>query len=367
MTKLVIVPTTGPRNPSSGGVRVRRLIWSGLALLTVLGAYCGGWWYVSERSRAEIVAWIESRPADRMMISPGELRRGGFPFSVRWTFTDPTFEANWALGDVAGHVKSLAIWLEVWTPSKVRFQAEMSSSSLRHGPTDRAWRLDLAALSGVVEKTAPGAFEVQLTSAAVRMNEVSPRDTSVEVRRIADVATARVTFIGHNRPKTDDDPWKDAATFVLEEISVPGSKDLLGADTGRARARVTLSGSIGDGSIEDLVEWRDESGVIEVEKFKVDWGPMDLAFDGTLALDEQLRLLGAGSADIRGLPVLIERLAKRGDIEPSGATIAKLALALLTRPAKDGGAAVVRLPLTAQNGTLRAGPFVLGRLPPIIR
>jgi hypothetical protein len=346
---------------------VRRAVLTGLAFLIALGAYCGAWWYVSEQTRAAITTWIAAPPEDRITISQDDMHRGGFPFAVRWTIEAPTAEARWVLGDLSIQARSLALWSEVWTPSKVRFHADKPRSSGHHAPTGRAWRMEMGSLSGSIERKGGGALDVDYAGADLVLTEITPNVGTVTGRTVAEAKVFRGAARRPERGATSEGLVSQAATLRLEDVKVPGSIGILDAETGHAQARFTLRGAIGDGSIEDLVAWRDQGGVLEIEKLDIDWTPLDLAFEGTLALDEQLRLLGAGTADMRGLPTVIDKLVYRGDIKSSEATITKLALALLTRVAKDGGAAVVRLPLTAQDGKLRAGPFTLGRLPPIVR
>lgn len=346
---------------------MRRIVWTGLALLLLLGGYSATWWYFSERSRTMIVAWINDLPVDKVTVSPGEMRRGGFPFEVRWTFVRPTVDTRWALGDVSARAATLSLWLEVWKPSRIRFRAAQPGAVTGHDPSGLTWRLAMVSLSGKFEFTQSGAVNVRYAAEAATLDEVDSTDPSVAIRRVGAADTARGAVRGPDPSTAADQPPSHAVSITLEGTSVPESQILLAGDTGRAHARLTLRGGVGDGSIEDLVAWRDGGGVLEIEKLDIDWTPVDMAFEGTLALDERLRLLGAGTADIRGLTDMIDRLVDRGDIQRSEATVTKLALALLTRPAKDGGEPVVRLPLTAQKGMLRAGPFVLGRLTSIIR
>ena len=343
---------------------MRRMIWIVGAVAAIITAYCGTWWHLSERSRDAITAWVEGLPNDRMTVSPGEMRRGGFPFAVRWSLGTPEAEARWALGRVEARASGLSLWIELWTPKMVRFSADSLDLVARHDPSGRAWRSKTGALSGRLLGTARGGFEALYEAGALKIDEVEFKDTQALVRSVAEALSAEGALRGPFGP--DGGPGHEARLALLG-LHVPAVHGLLGGESGSITARLVLRGSIGDASIEDLVEWRDAAGVLEVEGLDIDWPPVDLGFDGTLALDEQLRLLGAGTADIRGLTGLIDKSVDRGALKRSEATVAKLALALLTRPAKDGGGAVVRLPLTAQNGVLRGGPFVLGRLPRIVR
>ncbi len=343
---------------------MRRAMWTVAALAVASAAYCGAWWIASERSRAAIVAWIEGLPADRVVLAPGEMRRGGFPFSVRWTFEAPRIEARWALGEVSARAASLSLWVDFWRPGTIRYSAASVDSGARHDPTRRAWRLVAGSLAGQAETNAGGGYDLLYEAADLDLEEIGFRGSATAPRAVAEIRAVSGSLRGPIGPDATDE---HAARLVLRGIEVPDARALLSSSTGSAEAWLTLRGPLGDGSIEDLVAWRDASGVLEIERLDVEWMPLDLAFDGTFAFDEQLRPLGAGTADIRGLNGLIDGLVAKGVVKPGEATVAKLALALLTRPAKDGGEPVVRLPLTAQDGVLRAGPFVLGRLPPLVR
>lgn len=347
-----------------GGAAVRRGFWVAGIVAVLISAYCGTWWYLSERSREVITAWAGELPGDRVMVRLGEMRRGGFPFAVRWALDEVDAEARWALGQVEGRSSRLSLWIELWSPKTIRFSAGGLDVAARHDPTGRAWRLSAKAVSGRLHGTALGGFETLYDTGAVEIDEVGFENTRTMVRPVAKALGMDGALRG---PVISDGGPGHEARLALRGLGVLVVQDLLGDGTGSLEARLTLRGAIGDASIEDLVEWRDADGVLEVEGLAIDWPPIDVTFDGTLALDEQLRLLGAGTADIRGLSEMADTLVERGVVKSAEATVAKLALALLTRPAKDGGGAVVRLPLTAQDGELRGGPFVLGRLLPLVR
>lgn len=346
---------------------MRRTVLTGLVFVIALGAYCGTWLYISEQSKAAITTWIAAMPKDRFTISQDNMRRGGFPFAIRWTIQAPSAETRWMLGDLSVKARSLALWSEVWTPSKVWFRADKPQSSGHHTSTGRAWRMEMGSLLGMIKKTGRSAFEVEYTGTDPVLKEIISYDGTVTNRLIAEAKAVRGAARRTKWDVTSGELISHDTTIGLEDVKVPAIAEILDAETGNAQARLTLRGAVGSGSIEDLVAWRDQGGVLELEELNIDWAPLDFAFEGTLALDQQLRLLGAGTADMRGLPTLIDKLVDRGDIRNSEATITKLALALLTRVAKDGGAAVVRLPLNAQDGKLRAGPFTLGRLTSIAR
>ena len=55
-----------------------------------------------------------------------------------------------------------------------------------------------------------------------------------------------------------------------------------------------------------------------------------------------------------------------GVLSPSDAAIARITLAVLTRPAEDGGPNRAEIPITLQSRILRLGPVALIELPPIV-
>ena len=346
---------------------MRRVLWITLAVVIGAVGYSAAWWFVAERTRTTIIAWLDGLPAEQLSVTPGEMRRGGFPFAVRWTFSQPRAEALWALGDLAAKAASLSLTVEIWAPSVIQLRADQLGVTVNHASTSRAWRLSAEAWSATLEPGPAQAVDLRYELTNLLVDEIRPSGAPMAAQRLARAQRASGTVRISPRQEDGGPLAVHSAALDLVGLNAPGMKYFTPNGDGRIQALAHLRGDLGNASIEDVVAWRDAGGVLDIESLDIDWPPADIAFNGTLALDEKLRLLGAGSADIRGLPGLIDTMADRGELKNSQATIAKLALALMTRPAKDGGAPVVRLPLTAQNGRLRAGPFTLSRLASLIR
>jgi hypothetical protein len=149
-------------------------------------------------------------------------------------------------------------------------------------------------------------------------------------------------------------------------IIQPGNLPL-GQSISRAEFNGSLSGALQPGRpSESLAAWRDAGGVLQIQRFAADWGPLAVTAEGTLALDGQMQPLFAGTATVRGYGEAIDALAQAGLMPPNQATGAKIALAALAKPAEDGGPPAVHLPLTIQDGFLYVGPLKLARMPRII-
>tara|TARA_R110002110_G_scaffold85816_4_gene223878 strand:+ start:220953 stop:222020 length:1068 start_codon:yes stop_codon:yes gene_type:complete len=114
-----------------------------------------------------------------------------------------------------------------------------------------------------------------------------------------------------------------------------------------------------------LTQWRDGGGTLELADFTLVWGPLRIAGDGTLAVDNALQPVGAFTAQIAGLDRLIDLLEKSGQMRPQQAAIARIALAVLTRAPANGGPPQARVPVSIQNRQLSIGPIPLLRLPVI--
>lgn len=114
---------------------------------------------------------------------------------------------------------------------------------------------------------------------------------------------------------------------------------------------------------ETLAEWRDEGGTIEISRFNLLWNGLDLALEGSVALDEQFRPLGALMAEVRGYEPVIDHVRAQGHIDAQEAETMKATLAAIAGGGEDGRVAV---PIAMQSGRLFVGPLPLADLQPII-
>ena len=112
-----------------------------------------------------------------------------------------------------------------------------------------------------------------------------------------------------------------------------------------------------------LAAWSTGGGTIEFERLNLEWGAIEIAAEGTLTLDGDLRPEAAFSAEIAGYGGLLDGLAESGRMKPRDASFAKTFLNLMAKT--TSGRRVIKVALTAQNGTLYVGPLPLIRLAPV--
>ena len=130
--------------------------------------------------------------------------------------------------------------------------------------------------------------------------------------------------------------------------------------------KARLIGTIKNGPLEQSLEdWRDGGGTIELEKLRVQHGPLKINTNGTLALDGGLQPIGALTAQLVGFFETIDALKRLGVVKARDAVTAKMVLGVLSRMPEGGGPAILNLALTAQNRYLYLGPVRLLELPEI--
>jgi hypothetical protein len=116
---------------------------------------------------------------------------------------------------------------------------------------------------------------------------------------------------------------------------------------------------------EALAAWRDGGGVFQLRESEISWGPLWAAGDGTLALDQAMQPLAAGTVRIAGLSETLDALTAAGMLQPDPAKLAQIMFGALARPPVEGGRPEVKLPLSIQNGFVYMGPIKLARVQPI--
>ncbi|WP_152426882.1 DUF2125 domain-containing protein [Paramagnetospirillum caucaseum] len=164
---------------------------------------------------------------------------------------------------------------------------------------------------------------------------------------------------GHEKPSAD---------FTLDargvEMSLPAGLNLNRRLDG-VRVEGRVMGTIPETApLSALAAWSNAGGTVELDKVAVEWAPLSLEGDGTLAFDPALQPLVATTARIRGWNEMIGRLKEAGLMEPGMASAAEMLLAILARPDPQGRPTLT-LSITLQDGVLSAGQVKLLRLPPL--
>lgn len=334
-----------------------------LAVLAVAaaGAYTAYWFHVAAELRKGIEAWAQDRREHGWRVEWDGLAVGGFPPRVEARLAAPRLASpsglEWRADAVTASASPFDLTLvTVAAPGphhlawrggpQASVTAEMASAVIDLMPTGRLEDASLVAGGVVVAIEESG--EIEGTGEPVRMGSLA-----------ASVDPAAAPAAGHE---------DTAATFSLtvQDVALP---PLSGLVMDRAIALVEaqgrLMGAIPSGPpAEALAAWSADGGTVELDRLAVDWAPLALEAEGTLALDPALQPLAALSARVRGQGELMDRLAAAGMMEPGAANAAKIVLSLLARPDTRGRPAI-QVPVTVQDGALYLGPAKVATVPPL--
>lgn len=168
------------------------------------------------------------------------------------------------------------------------------------------------------------------------------------------------------RPEAQSGEPAVAFSLQAETISPPsGIARPLGPRIANLEMNGALNGPVPVGRTlaEQAAAWRDGGGSLEIRHLAVVWGPLDLTATATLALDDQLQPMGAGSARLVGYAETLDALAAHAAISRSAATATKAVLSLMAHNPEDGSPPDVEVPLTLQYRTLSMRQVPLVRLP----
>ena len=329
-----------------------------LSAVIVAAAYAGFWYYSRGVALNGIADWVEAQRKAGYRIAHGAARTGGFPFVVQIK-ADAVSAAD-AGGRWSWRASELGVEIRPWNFRRVRIEA-FGTQSFTFKRDGAVIRLDLEARESVA------------IAAIAKSGRIGDLTLRIQKPRLSgDAGEFQAAEI-----------WLEAAiaatpppshTQASLKVSLAAVKAVLPAALGGAlgrkiktlRANIKVLGAIPSGPLGDAIEaWRKNGGTVEVEWLHLVWGTVDLRAKGTLALDAQLRPLGAMSADIRGHDAALKALRAASVVSDTTANLAKLGLALLARTPAEGGAPVLSLPVTAQGGALYLGPVKLLDLPKI--
>jgi hypothetical protein len=127
-----------------------------------------------------------------------------------------------------------------------------------------------------------------------------------------------------------------------------------------------FSGGVGPGGIgltAWATSWRDGGGSLELHQLAIGWGQTRLDATATMALDDELQPMGAGTSKIVGYNAALDALAAKGVLTRSAAKAAKAVLSLTANIPAEGEPEEVEVPLTLQFRTFSVRQVPLIRLP----
>jgi hypothetical protein len=321
-----------------------------LFLLLALAALGAGHAVLWRAMAAEIergfATWVQMRRAQGWRVEHAAPQRAGYPLSAALVLPSLRVEGGDATLPGGFALQAERVVLRVVLPRLDRLRVEMPGAQrLRLGDDEYRFAADtLVALLPLEGGTPPRGGEVL----AERLRLSTPAGPMA-------VGHARVT-LDTSSTATEGEPALEVAAAVeaVELPAAPGGRAAaFGREIAAIAAELALSGPVPPGRfpVVRAESWRDAGGTLELKHLALRWGPIEAAAAATLALDEGLQPMGAGSLRLTGAGEALDALAEAGLVGRRAAATARAILPLMSRP-NAAGQPEVEVPLTIQDRTL---------------
>ena len=319
------------------------------------------WLYAAMTGKDLVNTWIEKQRLEGIEVSYEKIYHSGFPFLVRVNLKSPEVRSSANRLILTSQIVSLEY--RPWNFKTVRIKAN-GTQKLSNNITKSSQNLVLntAGLEGILSF---GGGD-QLSAISIVANEIRVVDTNrgglLETKKLY----TDIEF--PDRPPTTH---KEPAFFLkafFEDITLPKVEvPLLGKTIESIRLKVDFLGPLTiDAFPKNLLVWRNSGGVLELPWLRLVWGKLDMRANGTMALDQGMRPIGALTADIRGFDEALGALADAGIVRQEMLPASRVTLNLLAKTDKSDGRRVLTVPMTAQDGAFFVGPIKLATLPEIV-
>jgi len=332
-------------------------------IIAVVAAWTGAWFFVAGQVRDGIEARVAASNPGRE-ISHGGLSIGGYPYRIKLDIDDPRLTLRGAGAafdwELDWQTDAISTVRHLWQPRHVlldlngQHRVKMIRGDRRHDFT-----LDShEALASVEVNAAQRLARLSLDMQDPRLAYASP---GVPGRAIAG---QRLQFHVRRTPEAADsvDIALRGDTLEFAKGTLPVKYAALAPVMELLDLNMTVTGlpETPDPAT-PVTAWRDGGGTVEIRKLQLIWGDVTLTASGSLALDGEMRPIGALTAKIRGHERLIDLAVAAGSMSRNGASAARAVLGLLA--AAGGG--TLSVPLRLQDGQLFLGPVAIAKLLPL--
>ena len=309
--------------------------------------------------------WVEARAGAGVRVSQERIEISGFPLALRVIMTGPRIAfSGFSEAGEGDHwewrAKKLSAQMAPWNLGRISVDLTGEHTfDIAAGRTRQSFQGQAAKFSVVAGLHGDG------LPASVRLSVEALTITVGRGAKFAAVAAAEIfaerLFPGEVTAKT---PAFDLDVRI-QGLKMPAGLRLpLGADVRQLNLLAKVLGPLAfPATVEALGHWRDEGGIVEVERLETQYGPLYVRANGTLALDVAMQPVGAMTAKARGFFATVKALRDAGHIRSRDAAMAQVILGALARKSKGGGPASISLPLSIQERKLYAGPVRLMDMP----
>ena len=316
-----------------------------LVLLLILASGYSVYWYaIAERVQNGLDDWATAQRAKCYEVRWTAATVGGFPFSLQvratgFILAQPGSPPRLRVAAPLLVARALPWQLRRWnveadqTVGLTIPTGNANAASLRATITLSDQETDIDAAFQDISGTLGGAFQVRQAEASLRLPP---------------------------RPPADHKETAGTLDMRLLDWKVPQAVPPLGDTIASLSFSATLKGTVPASG--GLTAWRDDGGTLEVGGFALQWGALSASGKGTLALDEEMRPLGALTTSLEGQDAIVDALVTNGNIRPGDGSLLKIALGLMAKQDADGKRKI-SVPARMQGGKLYLGPVGIANLP----
>ncbi|MBC6441251.1 MAG: DUF2125 domain-containing protein [Rhodospirillales bacterium] len=335
---------------------MRRILIAAIAVFVLVVAYSAYWHVMASRSGEWVAYWAAPQPGKSWHGSFGESEVSGFPFSLDIRITDPTVTWQGSAGAAVWRGPWLVASFKPWTFASLDFDLPPEQTVLiDDGVLVRSIGVSMA--SGTATVTMDDG-QADGLAGLFRRVVVHYEDGRPPVT--ADQLDISVTAL--------DDSSAFEAGVVIHNLGLAGQVvPPFDAVVPRVETSLRWNGALmGSGSLAQRLEaWRVAGGTVDVTAFAVDWPPLDVTAAGTLALDGELRPIGAFRTEIIGYRDLLDAMGKGGGLDRGQATVAGAALDFMAVRQADGRMQLA-VDVSIQHGLLSVGPIPVMPVAPVL-
>ena len=338
-------------------------------LISVIFLYCGGWFIASQWMRTEIKTFLTDTLAKsgQIKIHYEALERGGFPFFLDWHLVNPKMEVNVLSHTLTFDTNKTTLSLYPFFKKSVIVKNQKTEWRLLNNRNNRTFKNMSVNSKLYLSKNDEGTIAAEYSVNEFHIHELVSTNKQQQWNNIASGKHFSALLQLPNAKKRRLKTGQHSMSLKINDISIVNKGTIWLNKLDQILGLINLQGDPGTFTIEDLINWRDNGGTIELEKVEFGSAPYKLTFKGTLALDAGLKPIGAGTIDFSGLASFLKEQQKAGRITKSEADFLRLAIWVLSKSNNQHVQSMTRIPITAQEGKLKVGLFSLFDLPSLIR
>ncbi|MGF7176201.1 DUF2125 domain-containing protein [Azospirillum doebereinerae] len=327
----------------------------GLILVLVvalpLAGYAVWWWQAARAVERGVLAWIEEQRTNGALVEHGGLTVGGFPLILRAVLEQPHLALRGAEWRGPRLVAEAAPWKVTHVALSLPGEQRLTLVQAGQPP------LDVTARGGGTGQA------VWTLVGSVEQMRLSFTDLVAQAAEFpVPIAALEISAAQPSAPPADHTATGLTVSMTANGVTLPESAPpSLGRSVTKAELTARVLGRPPRPEPASLSAWSRDGGTVELDRLGLDWGPLAVAMNGTLALDGQLQPQAALTAEIRGANAVLDVLKPM--MRPNEAALARTVLTMLARPSGPGGEPVITAPVTVQNRALYLGPLKIAAMP----